>query len=94
MGRPSYPSNDSRTMDAELTARLDRIEKLTLLAAKNVLTVDDVTLLMGRSPKTIRNIISEIPHYKNGRGVWFKREEVEQYLCRVPITPITQLLNQ
>ena len=81
-------------METELNMRLERLEKLTLLAAKNVLNVEDVALLMGRSPKTIRNIIGEIPHYKNGRGVWFKRDEVEQYLCQVKCTPIIQLLNQ
>ena len=94
MGRPSFHASDSRRMEAEIIKRLDRIEKYSLLAAKNVLTVEDAALLMGRSPKTIRNIISEIPHYKNGRGVWFKRDEFEAYLCQVKCTPITQLLNQ
>lgn len=80
-------------MDAELTARLDRIEKLTLLAAKDVLTVDDAALLMGKSPKTVRNNLGEIPHYKNGRGVWIRRKELEDYLCQVKITPVMQILK-
>ena len=81
-------------MDAELQSRLDRIERLTLLAAKDVFSVDDLALYMGRSRKTIYNIVDEIPHYSNGRGIWFKREEVNAYLCRVKHTPIYSILNQ
>ena len=81
-------------MDADLQERLDRIERLTLLSAKNVLTVDDVALLLGRSPKTIRNQIATIPHYKNGKSVYFRREELEQWQCQVKCTPINELINQ
>ena len=81
-------------MDADLQERLDRIERLTLLSAKNVLTVDDVALLLGRSPKTIRNQIAAIPHYKNGKSVYFRREELEQWQCQVKCTPINELINQ
>jgi len=81
-------------MDAELRESLDRIERLTLLSAKNVLTVDDVALLLGRSPKTIRNQMGTIPHYKNGKSVYFRREELEQWQCRVKCNPINELINQ
>ena len=80
-------------MDAELKERLDRIEKMTLLAAKNVLTVDDVALLLDRSPKTIRNQINDLPHYRNGKNVYFRREEIEDWQCRVKCTPTSQLLQ-
>ena len=80
-------------MDAELKHRLDRIESLSLLAAKNVLNVNDVALLLGRSPKTIRNNINEIPHYRNGSGIWFKREEIEAWQCQVKCTPVRELIN-
>jgi len=75
-------------MEAEIRDRLDRIERLTLLAAKNVLTVDDLALLIGRSPRTIRNQINEFPHYKNGKSVYFRKDEIESYLCQVKHTPI------
>lgn len=75
----------------DIIARLDRIEKMSLLAAKNVLSVDDLALLLGRSAKTIRNQIADIPHYKNGRGVWFKREEIEAWQCQVKCTPVSSL---
>jgi len=76
-------------MEAEIRDRLDRIERLTLLAAKNVLTVDDLALLIGRSPKTIRNQIDDYPHYKNGKSVYFRKDEIESYLCQVKCNPIS-----
>lgn len=78
--------------ESDIIARLDRIEKMSLLAAKNVLSVDDLALLLGKSAKTIRNQIDEIPHYKNGRGVWFKRSEIEDWQCQVKCTPISMIM--
>ena len=75
-------------MEADIRRQLDRIERLTLLAAKNVLTVDDLALLIGRSPKTIRNQIDDYPHYKNGKSVYFRKDEIESYLCQEKHTPI------
>lgn len=76
-------------MDTELSARLDRIEALSLLGAKNVLSVKEAALLLGRSEKTVRNRLSEIPHYRGAMGVVFKRDELEAWLCRVECKPIT-----
>lgn len=73
-------------MDAELKERFDRIETLTLLGAKNVLTIKDVALLLGKSPRTIRNIVDELPHYRNGHGIWFKKSEIEAWQCQVKHT--------
>ena len=81
-------------METGIIERLERIERLTLLAAKNVLTVDDLALLLGRSPKTIRNQIDEYPHYKNGKSVYFRKDEIESFLCQVKHTPITHLITQ
>lgn len=75
-------------MEADIRRQLDRIERLTLLAAKNVLTVEDLALLIGRSPKTIRNQIDVYPHYKNGKSVYFRKDEIESYLCQVKHSPI------
>ena len=71
------------TIDAELKKRLDEIRQLTLLAAKRVLTIKDVAILLDKSPKTVRNIVNELPHYRNGHGIYFKREEIEAWQCQV-----------
>lgn len=70
-------------MDAELKERLDRIESLTLLSAKNVLSINDVALLLGKAPRTVRNMVDELPHYRNGHGIWFKKNEIEAWQCQV-----------
>lgn len=74
-------------MDAELDARLSRIEQLSLLAAKQVLSVKEAAILLGRSEKTIRNRLDEIPHYYGGTGLVFRRDELEQWQCKVKCTP-------
>ena len=80
-------------MDPEIKKQLDRIERLTLLGAKTVLSVQDVAFLLGKSEKTVRNNISEIPHYRNGHGIWFRREDVEAWQCQVRCTPISHLIH-
>ena len=80
-------------MDPEIKKQLDRIERLTLLGAKTVLSVQDVAFLLGKSEKTVRNNISEIPHYRNGHGIWFKRDENEAWQCQVRCTPVSQLMS-
>ena len=52
--------------DLELREQLDRIEKYSLLAAKNVLCFDDVALLTGLSKSHLYKLTCshQIPHYK------------------------------
>lgn len=76
-------------MEAELSKRLSAIEQMTLLGAKRVLSIKEAAMLMGRSEKTIRNRLSEIPHYYGPFGVFFKRNELESWLCQVKCTPTT-----
>lgn len=75
-------------MEAELKDRLNRIEELTRLAARNVLSIRDASLLLGRSEKTIRNNLDSIPHYYGGTGLAFKRDELEAWQCQVKCKPV------
>ena len=75
-------------MDAELDKRLRALEELSLLAAKNVLSIKEAALLIGKSEKTIRNKLDQIPHYYGGNGLVFKRDELEAWQCQVKCTPI------
>lgn len=74
-------------MNDDIKAQLDRIERMTLLSAKTILTVEDVSALIGLSKERIYTLCSErkIPHYKQGK-LYFKRSEVEGWLTahRVP----------
>lgn len=77
-------SNEDYTM---LNARLDRIERLTLVGAKEVLNLDEAVLLTGMSKGHIYRLTSsqEIPHFKKGRKLYFKKSELEEWLldCKV-----------
>ena len=67
----------------QLTEQLNRIERNTLLAAKNVLTFDDVALLTGLSKSHLYKLTSthQIPYYKpSGKNIYFDRKEVEDWL--------------
>lgn len=67
----------------QIIQQLNRIERNTLLAAKNVLTFNDVALLTGFSKSHLYKLTSthQIPHYKpSGKNIYFDRKEVEDWL--------------
>ena len=72
-------------MIQEIIARLDRIESLSALAAKNVLNIDDVVMLTGMTKGTIYQLTHQkkLPYYKpTGRSLYFNRKEVEDWMMR------------
>lgn len=67
----------------ELKICLKRIEYYTLLAAKNVLTLEDVTLLTGLSKSYIYKLTctKQIPYYRpNGKQIYFDRAEIQTWM--------------
>lgn len=63
--------------------KIDMILKYSLLAAKNVLTLDDVALLTGLSKSWLYKATchNEIPYYKpNGKMLYFDRKEIEDWM--------------
>lgn len=72
-------------MEDFIKDKLERIEKLSLLSAKNVLTIEDVAVLMGVSTSYVYQLThrKQIPFYKpNGKCIYFNKKEVEKWLCR------------
>lgn len=70
-------------MEEMILERLEAIERNSLLAAKNVLTIDDVALLTGLSKSHIYKLTcsKQIPFYRpNGKLVYFDRLELESWL--------------
>ena len=67
----------------DLQQQLDRIERNSLLASKNVLTFDDVALLTGYSKSHLYKLTcyGKIPHYKPaGKQIFFDKKELEDWL--------------
>ncbi len=72
-------------MEEQILQRLDAIARNTLLAAKNVLGVEDVALLLGVSKSKIYELVQarEMPYYKpRGKQLYFDRAEVEAWMKR------------
>ena len=69
-------------MAEEIKKQLDRIERYSLLAAKNVLVLDDVSLLTGLSKSYLYKLTCshQIPHYKNAKIIYFDRAEIEAWM--------------
>lgn len=74
-----------RSMEDKILQALAEVQRNTLLAAKQVLTIDDVALLTGLSKSRLYRMTcyKEIPHYKpNGKMLYFDRAEVEAWMKR------------
>lgn len=65
-----------------MNLKLDRIERLTLLAAKPVLDITEAALFTGFSVGHLYRLTSskEIPHYKKDRKLYFKKSELEEWM--------------
>ncbi len=66
-----------------ITAKLNAIERYSLLSAKNVLNLDDVAILTGLSKSHLYKLTSErlIPHYKpSSKSLYFDRVEIEEWM--------------
>ena len=76
--------------------RLERIETLTRISAKNVLDIDEAVLLTGYSRSYLYRLTSLrlIPHYKRDRKLFFKKAELEKWLTGSPITTTQELVNK
>ena len=73
--------------------RLDRIENLSTLAAKNVLNIDDVAILTGMSKGYVYQLTHDkkIPFYKpTGKQIYFDRSEVEAWMKRNRVNSVDE----
>ncbi len=67
----------------DMEEKINRILAYSLLAAKNVLTLEDVALLTGLSKSYLYKLTcaKQIPYYRpNGKQIYFDRGEVEAWM--------------
>ena len=71
----------------ELSEKLDEIRKLTAISSKMVLKIDEASLLTGYTTGHLYRLTStkRIPHYKKGRDLFFRKDELERWLTNTPI---------
>lgn len=67
-----------------LEERLERIERMVVLASKDVLDVSECAMLLNRSESRIRHMVSErlLPYYKAGGRTLFRKSEIEAHLLK------------
>lgn len=77
----------------EMNLKLDRIERLTLLAAKPVLDIEEAALFTGFSVGHLYRLTSGkgIPHYKKDRKLYFKKTELEEWMLESRILTNDQI---
>lgn len=76
-----------KNMEEKVLKEIEALKSLTLLAAKNTLTLEDVSLLYGFSKSTLYKLTSAkaIPHYRRGKVLFFDKAELDAWAkeCRV-----------
>lgn len=79
----SHNQQTTGIMEEMILSKLETIERYSLLAAKNVLTIDDAAVLTGMSKSHLYKLTcsKQIPFYRpNGKLVYFDRAELEGWL--------------
>ncbi len=68
-------------MEERVLKEIEALKALTLLAAKNTLTLEDVSLLYGFSKSTLYKMTSAkaIPHYRRGKVLFFDKAELDRW---------------
>lgn len=68
----------------DLKRQLDRIEQYAGIASKEVLTLEETMIYTGCARTTLYRLTSakEIPHYKLGQALRFKKSELDEWLTR------------
>ena len=72
-------------IETKIMQQLAEIKALTLLAAKEMLTMDDAVLYtgLGKSCLYVLTCKKKIPFYKpNGKNIYFKKSELNDWLQR------------
>ena len=77
----------------EIIARLERIERNSLLAAKNVLTLDDVACLTGLSKSHLYKLTCtrQIPFFRpSGKVIYFDKGEIESWMKQNRVSTLAE----
>ncbi len=80
----------------EIQAQLDRIERLTLIGAKNTLDIKEAAIYTGRSVGYLYRLTSErgIPHFKQAGKLYFSKSELDEWMQQERVLTTAQLNTQ
>lgn len=80
----------------ELRSTLKEIKDYSLLAAKEMLSIEDTSLLTGFKPSYIRKIAQQgrLPYYKPfGKQLFFKKSEINEILQTKRVPSVFELVK-
>ena len=71
----------------DIKRQLDRIEQYAGIASKEVLDLEEAITYPGCARSTLYRLTSakEIPHYKLGQALRFKKSELDEWLTRTRV---------
>ncbi len=71
----------------DIKRQLDRIEQYAGIASKEVLDLEEAITYTGCARSTLYRLTSakEIPHYKLGQALRFKKSELDEWLTRTRV---------
>lgn len=77
----------------DLKRQLDRIEQYAGIASKEVLDLDEAITYTGCARSTLYRLTSakEIPHYKLGQSLRFKKSELDEWLTRTRVATAKEI---
>lgn len=77
----------------QVMSRLDRIERLTLIGAKNTLDLQEAVLYTGYSEGHLYRLTSEkrIPHFKESRKLYFSKKELDAWMQKQRILTLDEI---
>ncbi|MCM1169718.1 MAG: helix-turn-helix domain-containing protein [Bacteroides sp.] len=80
----------------ELSEKLDYIRQCSELAAKTVLNINEAAIVTSLSVARLYYLTSNrtIPHYKNGKRIYFLKPELEHWLLRSRVKTVNEIESE
>ena len=80
----------------DLSRQLERVEMLAAINAKSILNLDEAVAFTGFSKGHLYRLTSqrEIPHYKKGQKLLFKKSELEAWMLEDKVETVTNIDSQ
>lgn len=77
----------------DIKRQLDRIEQYAGIASKEVLDLEEAITYTGCARSTLYRLTSakEIPHYKLGQALRFKKSELDEWLTRTRVATAKEI---
>lgn len=72
------------TINEDIREAMYDIKRTVTIMLKNVWNVSELAMVLGISESRVRHLVAEraLPHYKQNRLLYFRREEIEAWQTR------------